>query len=59
MFIGFSTAKRVPDDAPVIYPVEAYNESRIDPVFRAAAETVTGPTGITRHALTEFLKTGQ
>lgn len=70
VFIGFSTANRFPDDVPEIYPVQAFNESRIDPVFRAAAEcteeavlnslaaaeTVTGPTGTTRRALTEFLK---
>lgn len=68
VFVGFSTANRVPTDAPDIYQAEAFSEERIDLVFRAAAECteeavlnsmiaaepVTGYTGETRRALSEF-----
>ena len=72
VFIGFSTANRrnAGPDAPDIYPIEAFNEDRIDEVFRAAAECaeeavlnsmiaaedVTGPNGVTRYSLSHFLK---
>ena len=70
VFIGFSTANRTaPGDARAVIPCEAFNEDRIDTVFRAAAEAteeavlnsmaaaedVTGPSGTTRLSLSRFL----
>ena len=70
VFIGFSTANRLPADAEnePIYDTRTLNESRMDLCFRAAAEcaeeavlnalcaseTVTGYTGKIRRSLTEF-----
>ncbi len=72
VFIGFSTANRTaPESDPrAVLPCEAFNENRIDPVFRAAAECaeeavlnsmaaaedVTGPDGAVRLSLGRFLK---
>ncbi len=69
VFLGFSTANRVPHESPHAVLAGAYlHEGRIDAVFRAAAEateeavlsamlcadTATGFDGITRHSLCEF-----
>ena len=71
VFIGFSTANRTPpeNDPRAVFPCEAFNENRIDDLFRAAAECteeavlnsmaaaedVKGPTGNTRLSLAHFL----
>ncbi len=38
IFIGFTTANRIPQNAPDILPIRAVNEDRIDQIFRAAGE---------------------
>ena len=74
VFVGFSTANRTaPDDDPRgVIPCEAFNENRIDAVFRAAAECteeavlnsmaaaedVEGPNGTARLSLSRFLRAG-
>ena len=71
VFIGFSTANRTAPDSDTrdVIPCEVLNENRIDIAFRAAAEcaeeavlnsmtaaeNVTGPNGITRLSLAQFL----
>jgi D-aminopeptidase len=70
IFVGFSVANRfVSDSGPAVTAAERFDDARLDPVFRAAAEateeailnamaeaeTVTGYTGFTRHALSEYL----
>ena len=70
VFIGFSTANRVPfEDPRAVIPCAALNENRIDLSFRAAAECteeavlnsmiaaeeVTGPSGTVRRALRDYL----
>ena len=69
VFLGFSTANRIPRDDPgLTQPCRRLNEDRMDLVFRAAAEcaeeavldslaaaeTVTGPDGTTRTALPDI-----
>ena len=72
VFLGFSTANRLPpeSDRRAVIPCEALNEDYIDKPFRAAAEAteeavlnalcaaedVTGPNGVTRVSLAQFLK---
>ena len=71
VFIGFSTANRTDDgETAAILPARAFNERYMDLLFRAAAEcageavlnamcqaeTVTGPGGVTRRSLAEFMK---
>ena len=72
VFVGFSTANRTPpdDDPRGVLPCEAFNENRIDTVFRAAAECteeavlnsmaaaedVTGQNGAVRLSLARFLE---
>ena len=67
VFIGFSTANRVPADGET-FSIRCIQESQIDQAFRAAAEateeavlqsmlhakTVTGYSGKVRRSLTEF-----
>lgn len=69
VFIGFSTANRVPAGEGDIITLQTLREERIEDCFRAAAEcteeailnamvsaeTTTGPTGICAHSLAEFL----
>ncbi len=70
IFVGFSTSNRwVTGAGGVIREAEVFDDEFLDPVFRAAAEateeailnamceavTVTGHTGFTRHALSEYL----
>lgn len=69
VFIGFSTANRIPYEADFM-DIKSIHESHINEVFRAAAEAteeavlqsmlhakpVTGYSGKTRHSLTEFWK---
>lgn len=69
VFIGFSTANRIPPEASC-FSLNCIHESQIDKAFRAAAEateeavlnsmlyanTVTGYSGKVRRSLTEFWK---
>ena len=70
IFVGFSTANKwLTEESSVIRAAEVFDDDYLDPVFRAAAEateeailnamssavTVTGHTGFTRHALSEYL----
>jgi len=70
IFVGFSTANRQDKaDPKVISQIEAFKDGALDDVFRAAAEAteeailnamceaeaVTGYSGYTRHALSEYL----
>ena len=69
VFIGFSTANRIPCEAEIMN-IHCIHESHINEAFRAAAEateeavlqsmlhagTVTGYSGKVRRSLTEFWK---